>query len=248
MRINANPSLAMPGLTLAVLMFCSGLANAQQETERGPKHLFILSGQSNMAGLKPEESFTPTVEEAFGADHVIVVKDAHGGQPIRRWYKDWKDAEGAAPDSTGDLYDRLMAKVRPAIEGQEIGTITFVWMQGERDAREQHGDVYAESLNGLVDQLEADLDHEGIHFVVGRLSDFDMDNKRYKHWTKIRDVIVSVAEARPSTAWVNTDDLNDGLNRQGKEISNDLHYSADGYRELGARFAKKAIALIEDSN
>ena len=27
------------------------------------KHLFILSGQSNMVGLKPEESFTPIIEK-----------------------------------------------------------------------------------------------------------------------------------------------------------------------------------------
>ena len=60
------------------------------------KHLFILSGQSNMAGLKPEESFIPTVEKEFGKDKVIVVKDAHGGQPIRRWHKQWKSAKGEA--------------------------------------------------------------------------------------------------------------------------------------------------------
>ena len=45
------------------------------------KHLFILSGQSNMAGLRPQESFTPAVVAAFGKSEVIVVKDAHGGQP-----------------------------------------------------------------------------------------------------------------------------------------------------------------------
>ena len=28
--------------------------------------VFILSGQSNMAGLKPEISFTPTVEKEYG--------------------------------------------------------------------------------------------------------------------------------------------------------------------------------------
>jgi len=47
-------------------------------------HLFILSGQSNMAGLNPALSFTPTVEEKFGAENTLVVKDALGGQPIRR--------------------------------------------------------------------------------------------------------------------------------------------------------------------
>jgi len=43
------------------------------------KHLFILSGQSNMRGLDTDLSFTPTVQEAFGKVNVIVVKDAKGG-------------------------------------------------------------------------------------------------------------------------------------------------------------------------
>ena len=49
------------------------------------KHLFLLSGQSNMARFKPEKVFIPAVEAEFGRDNVIVIKDAQGGQPIRRW-------------------------------------------------------------------------------------------------------------------------------------------------------------------
>ena len=207
-------------------------------------HLFILSGQSNMAGLDPNSSFTPAVGAAFGRENVTVVKDAQGGQPIRRWYKEWKPAHGDEPQATGDLYDRLMEKVNDAIKGREYTTVTFIWMQGERDAREQHGDVYAASLQGLVAQLAGDLGRNDINFVIGRLSDFDMDNERYPHWTMVRQAQVEVAEADPRGAWVDTDDLNDGKNRQGQEIRNDLHYSVEGYRTLGKRFAESAIELI----
>ena len=79
-------------------------------------HLFILSGQSNMAGLKPEASFTPAVTKAFEGKNVLVVKDAIGGQPIRRWYKKWKPEGGTVPEGNGDLYDRLMKKVKAAIK------------------------------------------------------------------------------------------------------------------------------------
>ena len=48
------------------------------------KHLFILSGQSNMQGHRPDEAFNPTVEKAFGTESVIVIQDALGGQPIHR--------------------------------------------------------------------------------------------------------------------------------------------------------------------
>jgi len=93
------------------------------------KHLFILSGQSNMQGLRPQESFTPTIEAEFGKENVIVVIDALGGQPIRRWYKNWNPLTGNEPVATGDLYDSLMNKVNPAIVNQNIKTVTFVWIQ-----------------------------------------------------------------------------------------------------------------------
>ena len=208
-------------------------------------HLFMLSGQSNMAGLNPDESFTPAVEKEFGKDNVIVIKDAVGGQPIRRWYKKWKPANGDAPPKNGDLYDRQLGKVKTAIKGKQIASVTFLWMQGERDAKEKHGDVYAASLNGLFEQLSTDLKRDDINVVIGRLSDFDLKNQKYPHWTKLREVLVEVAEAHPRGAWVDTDDLNDGLNRRGKEIKNDLHYSADGYKIFGTRLAEKAIALIK---
>ncbi len=210
----------------------------------GGRHLFILSGQSNMAHLKPDDSFTPAVADVFGEDRVIVVKDAQSGQPIRRWYRQWEPVEGDPPDKTGELYGRLMEKVRAVVDDHEIDTVTFIWMQGERDAREGHGEVYRRSLRGLIEQLREDLDREKLYFVVGRLSDFDLQNERYPGWTEVRAAQRKVAEASPRGAWVNTDDLNDWKNKQGKEIRNALHYSKEGYRKLGRRFAEKAIALV----
>ena len=74
--------------------------------EHHAKHLFILSGQSNMQGHRPDEAFTPAVEKALGKDNVIVVQDALGGQPIHRWWKGWHDPKGNKAAQTGDLYDR----------------------------------------------------------------------------------------------------------------------------------------------
>jgi len=208
------------------------------------KHLFILSGQSNMQGHRPDEAFAPTVKAAFGRRNVIVVQDAMGGQPIQRWYKGWMSPDGKTPDKLGDLYDRLLGKVRAEIAGKTVETVTFIWMQGERDAKMQWGEVYETSIKGLIKQLADDLGRDDLNVVIGRLSDFDMGNKRYPHWTMVRDVQVRVAEASSYGAWVNTDDLNDGANRRGRAITNDLHYSLAGYEILGKRFAESAIALI----
>ena len=230
---------------LYIVMLSALVSISPANAEEKDKHLFILSGQSNMAGLDPNISFTPAVEAEFGKNKVTVVKDALGGQPIRRWYKKWKPAQGDGPKATGDLYDRLMKKVYTAIKGKQFTTVTFVWMQGERDAREEHGEVYADSLKGLVDQLAMDLELEDLNFVIGRLSDFDMKNETYPHWTMVRKAQVEFAEADPNCAWVNTDDLNDGKNQKGEQIKDDLHYSVEGYKLLGKRFAEKAIELIK---
>ena len=221
-----------------VLMICDCSAQSS--------HLFILSGQSNMARLDPEISFIPAIHEEYGAENATIVKDALGGQPIRRWCKSWKPAQGDELEATGDLYDRLMEKIQAATNGSPLCTITFLWMQGERDAREQHGDVYEKSLAGLVAQLESDLGHEGIHVVIGRLSDFDLANETYPDWTRVRQAQVAFAEKRPSTKWVDTDDLNDGFNKKGHVIKDDLHYSVAGYKEFGERLARAAIDLIGD--
>ena len=234
-------------------MLCSKMAclipfltvwTAVQTMAEDSVNLFILSGQSNMVRLKPQESFTPLVEGAFGKENVIVVKDAAGGQSIRRWYKKWEPTEGGASGATGDLYDRLLAKVTDAIRERKVGTVTFVWMQGERDAKKKHGTVYEASLKGLLDQLSTDLKRKDVNFVIGRLSDYDLQNKKYPHWTMIREVQVKVATERPQSAWVDTDDLNDGKNRKGKSIRNALHYSVDGYRQFGSRLAEAAIRLV----
>lgn len=230
--------------SLLSLGIISLLLSVQLSAEVAGKHLFILSGQSNMVWLKPKVAFTPAVEKEFGSDKVIVVHDAQSGKPLHRWSKSWKTPEGVKPEESGDLYDRLMAKVKKATEGQKLASVTFIWMQGERDARLQWSSLYEAGFKSLLQQLETDLGRKDLNVVIGRLSDFDNDNRSYKDWSKMRAILQKIAEEHPRGDWVNTDDLNDGINRKGEKISNDLHYSVEGYKLLGERFASKAIALV----
>ena len=200
-----------------------------------------------MHRLDPAETFTPVLEKAFGKENIVVVKDAKGGEPIRRWYKNWQPATGDEPGADGFLYDQLMGKVQLGMKNMTFHSITFLWMQGERDARESHGEVYAASLQGLFDQLAADLRRDDINFVVGRLSDFDMPNDRYPHWTMVRDAQEEVVASCDRCLLIDTDDLNDGLNEAGNEVNNDLHYSVEGYEIMGERFAEAAIRLIGEA-
>jgi len=228
---------------IASMLIAFFLASLSGVAEQG-SHLFILSGQSNMKRLKPETSFIPAVEAAFGKENVIVVKRASGGKPIRDWYKEWESEQGKKPQKAGHRYDALMEEVRGKTAGKKLASVSFFWMQGERDAAERHGKVYAASLRGLMDQLTNDLGREDINFVIGRLSDFDMNNQRYKHWTIVREALVAVAESTPRAVWVNTDDLNDKPRHDGTK-RDDLHYTREGYDIFGKRLADAAIKLIQ---
>ena len=112
-------------MTILIICLTASIISSFKSEQEG-KHLFILSGQSNMERLRPEESYTPTIEDEFGEENVIVVKNALGAQPIRRWYKDWKPLEGDEPKAQPDLYDTLMNKVYTAIEKERIATVTFI--------------------------------------------------------------------------------------------------------------------------
>lgn len=225
--MQTNPFRLLAAVIIAPLILMASSVNAQESG----KHLFILSGQSNMAGLNQNVSFRPAVEAAFGKDNVIIVKNAKGSQAIRQWYKNWKPSKGDAPEGNGKLYEALMNDVNLAIKDKEIKTVTFVWMQGEHDAHNKTDDVYKESLLGLIKQLSADLKRDDVNYVIGRLSQFRND----VNWEGVRKAQVEAAESSPRGAWVDTDDV---------DIKG-IHYTAAGYEDLGKRFAKKAIALIQ---
>jgi hypothetical protein len=232
----------------AILLACpeSSVCIAAEPDDKG-KHLFILSGQSNMAGMDPEVSFTPAVTKAVGKDKVIVVKDAHGGQSIRNWCKSNHEfpapTTGQIPKVRGALYDRLMEKVKTATTEQSLKTVTFIWMQGESDLNNTAYEAY---LKELLGQLETDLAFKKINLVIGRISDSGLDvEKRLEGRLTIRRIQQEFAEAHPRGAWIDTDDLND--RKEGEKVVNDLHYTKEGYVLLGTRFAEKAIELIGKS-
>ncbi len=64
----------------------------------------------------------------------------------------------------------------------------------------------------------------------------------------LRDIQMKVVESNPRFSWVNTDDLNDGVDNDGNDISNDLHMTPEVYKMMCERFAEKAIQLIRDND
>ncbi|MBI62271.1 MAG: acetyl xylan esterase [Verrucomicrobiales bacterium] len=228
----------MKPLVLTIFLFLScQFMIAEDES----KHLFLLSGQSNMKRFQHKQFFTPAVQAAYGADNVIIIKNAEGGQPISKWYKAWISGEGEKPEKTGQLYDSLIENIKEKTAGIKIKSVTFIWMQGEADVKAGNVDVYAKSFRGLLGQLEKDLKRKDINVIIGRLSDYGLKKRSNLKWEEMRKVQMKLADENPRVCWVDTDDLN------GEK--NSLHYvRPEGYRKLGERYVEAARKLIKGNN
>ena len=226
---------------LAFAAFTSGAAEK-------PVHLFILTGQSNMQGLKPENSFLPEARKLLPDADVVHIKVARGGQPIRLWVAEWDDiAEKAGlsqKNPQGPIYYKMiMEQLNPILkEHPQPASISFCWMQGERDAKSGMEGAYEAALKQLIANLRRDLKRPDMTVVIGRISDHSPGGKWQKGWDAVRRIQVKVAADDPHGAWVDTDDVNNKV-KKGKP-TNDLHYTPEGYILFGQRLARQAVALI----
>ncbi|NNE93336.1 MAG: acetyl xylan esterase [Verrucomicrobiales bacterium] len=232
-------------LWLSLGLPLSGLA---QDTK--PVHFFLLSGQSNMAGLNPENGFLPEAKKLLPDAEIVHLKVARGGQPIRLWLKEWDEIAGkhgldVKNEGKTPYYDQILAQFAELKKKYPDGfdSVSFCWMQGERDAKSGLDGAYEDALKKLIANLRRDLDAPEMNFVIGRLSDHDPKGQWTKGWAKVRDVQVKIAKEDENGAWVDTDDLND-IEKKGV-MTNDLHYSKEGYATFGQRLAQQAVRLIK---
>jgi hypothetical protein len=230
---------------LATFVIALALGHSADALDK-PAHLFILTGQSNMQGMDPKAGFVPEAQKLFPDCEVVYLKLAKGGQPIRLWVEEWNriaEKHDLTPriEST-KYYKPILAQYAKLLGAHpEPASVTFCWMQGERDAKEDLSAAYAEALEQLVANLRRDLEQPEMNIVIGRLSDHKKDTDR--SWAAVRKAQIDVASEDPHGAWVDCDDLN---NKEKNGVqSDDLHYTKEGYALLGRRFARQAKALID---
>ena len=238
-------NLRLSILFCAVLIFMTGCSNAPIEPG---KHLFVLSGQSNMTGVL-KKAFTEKVEQQLGAENVEVVISMRSGRGLRFWVKDYQYSRGnklpAKKDrSNGEEYPRLFKVAKDALDKEEFKTVSFIWMQGESDACSKNGlyKVYDVNFKKFYRKLKGDLKLDKMYFVIGRISDFGLrkntknySDERAMQWKEVRKFQVHCAESHKDGAWIDTDDLIDETN---------LHYLGDKREKLGNRFADKAVEQL----
>ena len=235
-------------ITLLTLLLTASVVVAADK----PVHLFILSGQSNMQGMDPETGFMPEAKTLFKGDEVVYIKVAKGGQPICRWLEEWvaiakekgldeKHIKRIHKDGKVEFYQPILDQYKEMLKKHpKFASVTFCWMQGERDASGGADAAYKEALKLLITKLRRDLDRPNMNIVIGRLSDAG-GNK--ESWGAMRKIQMEIANEDPSGAWVDCDDLNDRM-KDGK-TQNAVHYERpEGYITLGRRFARQGHALV----
>jgi len=228
---------------LLTILFAGASAHAEK-----PVHLFILSGQSNMQGLEPGNGFLPEARKLLPDGAVVHLKVAKGGQPIRFWVAEWNEIAKRAglkqTNSKGPVfYDAILKGLKPILaKHPRPASVSFCWMQGERDAKSGMEPAYEAALKQLVANLRRDLKRPDLNVVIGRISDHDPGEKWRAGWEAVRGIHVKVANEDPHGAWVDTDDTNNKM-KNGKP-NDDLHYTKEGYALFGQRLARQAVRLI----
>jgi hypothetical protein len=250
--LNHSSNLKTAAIALCFILEIIGVSIGVIAADK-PVHLFILSGQSNMAGMNPKTGFEPEAAALFPNADVAYIKVAQGGQPIRYWVTEWDEiakkhgldptAVRAGDKNKGTIYYQLILDQFAELltKHPRPASVTFCWMQGERDAKEKLDAAYGAALKQLIANLRRDLKQPNMNFVIARLSDHL--NSDIAPWQAVRQAQVALAQADPRGAWVDCDDLNDKDNK-GVKI-NDLHYTKEGYELLGRRYVRQAKALIE---
>lgn len=227
------------------LLFLALSLTACTSAPKTGKHLFILSGQSNMTKVV-RNAFTEEIQKHYGQDNATIVFHCKPGRGIRFWVADYGMPSGhkfadKKRNSNGQEYDRLIKATKAAASGQSFDTVGFIWMQGESDGLNQLSQAYEESFWKLINRLEKDLGRDDLYFVIGRISDYGLDGPRHDHWQRVREVQVRLGESQDG-AWIDTDDLNGG---NADRPNGELHYPKEGAAIVGQRFAEKAIEMIE---
>jgi|TARA_B110000879_G_scaffold77907_1_gene108515 hypothetical protein len=238
----SNPLGRLLGLVALIVLALSLSASA--DTKKTGKHLFILSGQSNMTGTV-SDAFAARVAERFGKENTVVVMRQKSGRGIRFWVADYRQPTGRGLTDkkmaeNGSVYPFLLQDVKAAAKDESFDTVGFIWMQGESDANNRLSEVYEESFIKFIERFEKDLGRDDLYFVIGRINDYARSRPDNKHWQGVRETQVRLGKT-PGNAWINTDDLNGG---DANQPDGDIHFPKEGAVILGQRFADKAIELI----
>ena len=248
-------------LAVVVLGITATASHAAEPASLPPRekfHLYLLIGQSNMAGRGLVEAqdkqphprvLTLTKEGRW----VPAVDPIHFDKPIAgvglgttfgkvMAERDPTVTIGLIPCAVGgtpisrwqkdaDLYEAALKHARAAApHGVFQGVL---WHQGEADSgKEETAKIYATKLDTMIVAWRKDLEQPNLPVVVGQLGEFFAGGAGLK---LVRETLQTLPDRVPHTGFAPATDLN----HKGDKV----HFDAASYREFGRRYAAAMVKL-----
>lgn len=227
-------------------------------------HLYLLMGQSNMAGrgkIEPEDE-TPdprvlmfTVENEWAPAVEPITHDKPTLLGVGPGFAFGKALAKNEPEATiglvscafggtplkrwqkgGDLYSNAVHRAKLAMRDGTLKGI--LWHQGESDAgATNNAYTYGERLGQMIQDIRADLECPNLPFVVGQIGEFlyDRGPDHSQYPRVVNAALAALPEKVPATACASSKGL--------KDKGDQLHFDAASQRELGRRYAAEMMKL-----
>lgn len=225
------------------------------------RNLFLLIGQSNMAGRGDLNAVPPLnhpqiamfrngawmpAEEPLHTDKPAIAGIGLGMSFAASLLKTYPGANiGLLPCAFGGTpLDRWMPGEELYLNAVEItkravsdGALRgILWHQGEGDSQDRHkADAYGRRLTEMVTRLRADLNAEHAPFIAGELGGFLKNHSTCIHFKTINAILKELGHDLPLHDWVSAHDL--------KDKGDILHFDAASLREFGRRYAAVYLNL-----
>jgi hypothetical protein len=212
--------------------------------------LFLLIGQSNMAGrgpIGPEDrvphprvfmfnkkyAWVPAVDPVhfdkpaiagvgLASTFARVIADERPGAVIGLIPAAFGGTSLAEWRTDGPLYMNAIDRAKEAMaQGTLVG---ILWHQGEADIPAELAATYPERFAALIKQLRHDLNAENVPVVVGEIGRFVQDHEA------INAALAKVPQVVPHCEFVSAE----GLTDKGDQ----LHFDTPSLHEFGRRYAK----------
>lgn len=188
-------------------------AEGQPEPAVAPLNKYsTIRKQLSMQQAGPGNSFGPAMHRHSGRKILLVV-NARGGSSIRSWMPGAKDG----------YLEQAVRRTRQALHYGPLRGI--LWHQGESDAR--HCTHYMEQLQEMVASLRRQLGAGNVPFVAGEIARWLPERKAFN------PIIRTIDQHIPNSSWVSSRGC------QALADPSDPHFSRDGQRRLGLRYAEK---------
>lgn len=260
-----------PALFLGFWLALAGMAVGAAESapdlpQRERFHLYLLIGQSNMAGrgvldpataVSSERVLKYTAQEGWapGTEPLHDARSGKGGAGLAASFaRAMADGEpdvtiglipcavGGTPLSRwmkgGDLYEKAVDRTRKAMHDGTLKGI--LWHQGESDSKqEETARTYGDRLAQMVTDLREDLAVGEVPFVAGQLGPFVSSPKhagKYAYCRLVEDHLTALPGRVLCASVV------ESIGLTAKQ--DDLHFDTPSLREFGTRYAAAMRQLL----